>query len=309
VAETTDFVFNNGTAVNLWFRANSFDQNFHIFFAKGTKETNRHYEFYTEAGNLNLYAPAANGNHPISLGVNMKEYVGQWYMLTLVHDNDQILVYVDGQLKSTVDAAFTLETGEDVSYVGQIVEGGMEFDGAIAELVKMTEVPSAEELDSLYKRYTGVPEEPQVPTFEGNSAHLSVCADNVRSWVGESYTDLCTQEAHLYMNSVNGIVNVNGLDYISFRGWANPTVGGLEIAEFGYQIGMNAPVFSASFAKDEPELNAALNSAAAKRYEDIKIPASELANGDQIYLLVKDTNGVIYCMNSVWGTITVEKTA
>ena len=108
-----------------------------------------------------------------------------------------------------------------------------------------------------------------VPSFPGNASNFSVCADNVRTWVGETYTDLCTQEAHKYMAEVEGTINVTGLDAISFRGWANPTVGGLEIAEFGYQIGMNDPVFSADFWQDEPELNAALNSPVAKRYEGI----------------------------------------
>ena len=35
---------------------------------------------------------------------------------------------------------------------------------------------------------------------------------------------------------------MEGLDYISFRGWANPTVGGIEIDRSGYQIGTNEPV-------------------------------------------------------------------
>ena len=156
-----------------------------------------------------------------------------------------------------------------------------------------------------------IPKAPSnVPTFEGNAAHFSVCADNVRTWVDGSYTDLCTQEAHKYMAEVNGQVNVDGLEAVSFRGWANPTVGGIEIVEFGYQIGMNEPVFSADFWQEEPELNAALGSAAAKRYESIKIPVSELAAGTyNVYLLIKDTNGVIYCMNATWGSITLVKTA
>ena len=156
-----------------------------------------------------------------------------------------------------------------------------------------------------------IPEIPAThPSFEGNPSHLSVCADNVRTWVGDSYTDLCTQEAHIYMSSVGGTVNVDGLDAVSFRGWANPTVGGLEIAEFGYQIDMNEPVFSADFWKDEPELNSALNSPVAKRYEGIKIPVADLAAGTyNVYLLVKDTNGVVYCMNGTWGDILLVKTA
>jgi hypothetical protein len=112
------------------------------------------------------------------------------------------------------------------------------------------------------------------------------------------------------MASVNGLINVNGLDYISFRGWANPTIGGIEIDQFGYQIGDGEPVFSADFWQDEPALNNALNSPVAKRYENIKIPVADLGNGvHQIYLLVRDTNGVVYCMNGTWhSNLRIEKT-
>ena len=106
-----------------------------------------------------------------------------------------------------------------------------------------------------------------------------------------------------YLTEDGSLLNVDGLDYISFRGWANPTVGGIEIDRFGYQIGTNEPVFSADFRKDESELNAALNSPAAKRCENIKIPVADLANGTyDVYLLVKDTAGVIYCMNGSWAS-------
>lgn len=106
-----------------------------------------------------------------------------------------------------------------------------------------------------------------------------------------------------YLTEDGSLLNVDGPDYISFRGWANPTVGGIEIDRFGYKIGTNEPVFSADFRKDEPELNAALNSPAAKRCENIKIPVADLANGTyDVYLLVKDTAGVIYCMNGSWAS-------
>jgi hypothetical protein len=137
---------------------------------------------------------------------------------------------------------------------------------------------------------------------------MSVCADNVRTWVGHAMTDLCTQEAHKYLNENDHTIVIDGLDAVSFRGWANPT--GVTIDQFGYQIDDGELVFSADFWKDEPELKIALGSPAAQRFENIKIPVADLAAGTyEVTLLVKDTNGVIYCINSVWGTITVEKTA
>ena len=155
------------------------------------------------------------------------------------------------------------------------------------------------------------PEDFVEPTFSGNVANLSICADNVRLWEGDSFTDLCTQEGHLYMADVYGCVDVTGKDYISFRGWVNPTVGGIEIDQFGYQIGNEEPVFSADFWKDEPELNMALNSSVAKRYDNIMIPVADLEVGvTPIFLLVRDTNGTVYCMNGNWhGELRVVKTA
>lgn len=36
---------------------------------------------------------------------------------------------------------------------------------------------------------------PEKPTFPGNAGNFSICPDNVRTWVGDQYTDLCTREA------------------------------------------------------------------------------------------------------------------
>ena len=147
--------------------------------------------------------------------------------------------------------------------------------------------------------------EPTEPVY-GNPATMSVCADNIRTWVGDTMTDLCTQEAHRYLNDNNHTVVIDGLDAVSFRGWANPT--GVTIDQFGYQIDDGELVFSADFWQDEPELNAALNSPAAKRFENIKIPVADLAAGTyEVTLLVKDTNGVIYEMINPWGDILLVK--
>ena len=147
--------------------------------------------------------------------------------------------------------------------------------------------------------------EPTEPVY-GNPGIMSVCADNVRTWVGDTMTDLCTQEAHLYMNSIEHQIVIDGLDAVSFRGWANPS--GVTIARFGYQINDGELVFDDSFRRDEPELKATLNSPGAERYENIKIPVADLAAGTyEVTLLVKDTNGVIYEMVNPWGDILLIK--
>ena len=206
------------------------------------------------------------------------------------------------------------EVTEDASADVTVEDTAEATDAATTEeaVVETTEVPAPETTEE--PETTEVPQIPddfEEPTFSGNVSNLSICADNVRLWVGSTCTDLCTQEGHLYMANVDGYVDITGMDYISFRGWVNPTAGGIEIDQFGYQIGNNEPVFSADFWKDEPELNMALNSTLAKRYDNIMIPVADLEVGvTPIYLLVRDTNGTIYCMNGNWhGDLRVVKTA
>ena len=140
--------------------------------------------------------------------------------------------------------------------------------------------------------------EPTEPEY-GNPGVMSVCADNVRTWVGDNMTDLCTQEAHKYLNENNRTVVIDGLDYVSFRGWANPT--GVKIAQFGYQINDGELVFDDSFLLTEENLKIAVDPD-TERFENIKIPVADLAAGTyEVTLLVKDNHGMVYVMNGSWG--------
>lgn len=133
----------------------------------------------------------------------------------------------------------------------------------------------------------------------GNPNVMSVCADNVRTWVGDAMTDLCTQEAHKYLNEVSRQIVIDGVDAVSFRGWANPT--GVKVAQFGYQIDDGELVFDSSFLLTEDSLKAAVGPD-AERFENIKIPVGDLPAGTyEITLLVKDNHGTVYVMNGSWG--------
>ncbi len=136
-------------------------------------------------------------------------------------------------------------------------------------------------------------------TFAGDAGKISTCGDDVSNIIDGVKTDYCTAQAHLYLVSTeHKIVDAEGaFDAISFRGWANPTVADVTIAEFGYAINDQEPVFNAAFKADEPSLKEAVG-AGAERFNTIEIPTADLANGVyNIYLLVKDTNGVIYNIN------------
>ena len=178
-SQATSFNFGNNTSINLWFWADSFSDGFNAFFAKATKDTGRHYEVYTEAGFLKLYAPAANGGNPIPLNLNMRDYTGMWHMLTLVHTGGQIRVYMDGLNLYSSTADFELEIGEDLMYIGQIVEGGMEFDGRIVGVELVDRALTADEVGDLYEAVMG--ERPdtgdEIPGLEGNDVGSSIQTD------------------------------------------------------------------------------------------------------------------------------------
>ncbi len=136
-------------------------------------------------------------------------------------------------------------------------------------------------------------------TFAGDAGKLSTCGDDVSYIIDGVKTDYCTEQAHVYLVSTeHKIVDAEGaFDAISFRGWSNPTVADVTIAEFGYAINDQEPVFNAAFKADEPSLKEFIG-AGAERFNTIEIPTADLANGVyNIYLLVKDTNGVIYNIN------------
>lgn len=157
-AQKTDFDFGDGSTVNLWFNANSIPSNFAILFAKGTKATNRHFEIYTEAGQLRLYAPTANGGNPYFLQVDMRSYVGGWHMLTIVHTDGKLEVYMDGTHLQSIAADFTLQSGGDTCHYGRLVEGGFDFDGKITEGELLNEVLSPEAIMARYESHLVKPE-------------------------------------------------------------------------------------------------------------------------------------------------------
>ena len=192
----------------------------------------------------------------------------------------------------------TLIVDTPLSDVGVATRTGtLEFTNiSIAPLssVEIPQIPGTEDAEP----EGPAPLDPSEVTY-GDPAVMSVCADNVRSWVGDQCTDLCTQEAHLYLNNNDRTVVVDGLDYVSFRGWANPS--GVTIAQFGYQINDGGLIFDDSFIIADQGLKDILG-AGAERYENIKVPVADLTAGTYtVTLLAKDNDGVVYEMNGSWG--------
>ncbi len=150
--DRTDFHFPNSSTINFWFNPTSFADHFTVLLAKAPKSaTDRHYEIYTEAGQLKFYAPSANGGNPIAFMVDMTTYIGSWHMLTLVHKEDRLVLYIDGQQMADVPAAFELEVRNDALTYGQLAEGGMDFKGAIVECELLTEALTADAIKARYE--------------------------------------------------------------------------------------------------------------------------------------------------------------
>ncbi|MBE6585451.1 MAG: hypothetical protein E7645_02865 [Ruminococcaceae bacterium] len=265
-----------------------------------------------------FFATRSDGVSPGQAGSNIQfNYIGDGQWHTVIVDATEIWgnvkdVTLTGMrydpLRSTglIDVSYikffaTLEGAEAcvASETKEVTLSGEYIDGDDAIIMVGGGAYAADKWIKL-----GIGTGPATQNFPGNANDFSICADNVRYSIGGTQTDWCTETGHLYMASINSqIKDANSeYEYISFRGWANPKIGGLEIAEFGYAINDQEPVFNASFAIDEPSLNEAIGSAAARRYDNIIIPTAGLADGVyNIYLLVKDTNGVIYNMNGSWG--------
>ncbi len=167
----TDFDFNEGTTINFWFNADAFPDGFYVMLAKAYKSSARHFELYTENGGLRLYGPVFNGGVPINWGVDMRDYVGAWHMLTIVWRNSKLDLYIDAEFKASADVYAAAESGPDDYVFGRLLDGGMDFQGRIAEGELLSEILSDAAITARYEAKLGEvkPEDPSIE-IEGNIA-------------------------------------------------------------------------------------------------------------------------------------------
>ncbi len=172
---TTDFDFPNGSTINLWLNTAT-DQRA-VLFAKDIKASPRHFEIFANEGQLHMYGPGVNYGAPISLQVDLNTYAGSWHMLTIVHENDRFNVYMDGVLQDSVGANFAPELGRADCAVGRLVEGGLDFNGSLADVEVLNEALTPEDIRERLdnKNVTLVP-----PLDPG----VTMCV------IGDSFTDI-----------------------------------------------------------------------------------------------------------------------
>ena len=175
----TDFVLTNERSIQLWFNANSFgtaSNQFHCFFAKDVKTKAGHFELYTRSGVLELYSVGADGTSiKASFGINMNSYAKAWHLLTLTYDDDQINVYIDGDLvKSSSTGAYVPQSSNATLYVGELSDGTFDFNGSIADLTLVSKALTQEEIKATYKSKLVYPEEPVDLAFSSDKYELGV---------------------------------------------------------------------------------------------------------------------------------------
>ncbi len=154
--EKSDFTFKDGEAVNLWFKADGFS-GFNIFFAKSDKSTNKHFELYTDGGDLRWYAPSGSGGNMVPFSHDMRQYVGAWHMLTLTHVGQTLTVYIDGTKVSSLTSDFNATEASDTLAIGRLVEGGFDFSGSITEFEIYPNGITEAEMAALLKAHEASP--------------------------------------------------------------------------------------------------------------------------------------------------------
>ena len=185
--KTTDN-FNDGTAVNLWFRQSTAKDDFVILFAKADKSSDKHFEIYTERGALSFYAPKANNGNALSLRSDLNKYVGSWHMLTVIHSDGKLETYIDGAAVSSVPIDWNVEDGEATARFGELVEGGFAFPGSITGYTFFDHVPDQEEIGALYAK------EIKEPAEQASDGAIGVAAHTLVMNVGETAESIITAD-------------------------------------------------------------------------------------------------------------------
>ena len=210
--KTTDN-FNDGTAVNLWFRQSTVKDDFVILFAKADKSSDKHFEIYTERGALSFYAPKANNGNALSLRSDLNKYVGSWHMLTVIHSDGKLETYIDGAAVSSVPIDWNVEDGEATARFGELVEGGFAFPGSITGFTFFDHVPDQEEIGALYAKEIKEPAEQAPDGAIGVAAHTLIMnigetAESIITADGVQITVEAAGDSAVYDNDVISAVKL-----------------------------------------------------------------------------------------------------
>lgn len=169
--KNTEFVFEDGETINLWFCADGF-KDFNILLAFGTKATDRHFEIYTEQGVLKFYAPTERGGVAVSFGIQMTAYTKDWHMLTITHSGETLYAYIDGQYVGSTGTYFKATKGKTTLSIGSLVEGGFDFDGKITEVELLNTLLDKSEIMEKYKEKIILPPSDRTLSFDNSVLRL-----------------------------------------------------------------------------------------------------------------------------------------
>ena len=168
----TEFSFGAGATINLWFDQSEAKADYAVLFAKAKKSSDKHFEIYTKNGQLYLYAPGRNNAVDISLKADLTPYIGEWHMLTVVHDENRLITYIDGVQVSSEAVYWDAAEGEEYYTCGRLIEGGLDFPGKISELTLENKALDQAEISALYQSKIKYPEKAGGLEFESDLIEL-----------------------------------------------------------------------------------------------------------------------------------------
>ncbi len=168
----TAFSLAENSTMNLWFRQDSEKKDYAVLFAKSNKNSDRHFEIYTNDGALYFFAPGANNGAAFPMKADLNRYIGSWHMLTLVHNEGKLTVYIDGGQVFDSPVSWAVADEEDYSFFGRLVEGGLDFPGSITETAFEEKALSQKEIEALYRSKLVYPEKPGGIGFEADLIEL-----------------------------------------------------------------------------------------------------------------------------------------
>lgn len=114
------------------------DGQYQVFFARGAKGGNHHFEFYiSPGGELRMYS--SKGDH--YLGVNIKEYVGKWNDFTVLKDGMKTSVYFNRECVYKGVDTLDCEDGVYDICLGSLTDNTLTFKGEIEDCILYTGIP------------------------------------------------------------------------------------------------------------------------------------------------------------------------
>ena len=124
--ENIDFSFPENSTVTMMING-KVGSGYNLLIAKGPKDTG-HFEFYTNSGNLFMYAPDIGD---ISLGYNLNNGPDGWRQIAFVRKDGKLTVYDGGVAVAAVSLRGSIAKEKETLSIGVLNDGSLPYAGSI----------------------------------------------------------------------------------------------------------------------------------------------------------------------------------